>query len=354
MQRACKPGGRLHGQPPPPRLALRSIAVSLLLVCATLAAHAERTVTLPQFRADVNSMQSLVAACSANATSCEPTHVSADEDVGKPGVDGGFVMHWNWLRSALEQAAKATATVRSTGMHEASDRLQQLAQDSAGSQAATADASFAKERALANSILARPEFGAAQGPSFWDRLLARLWKLVDRLIEGVSALGTAAPWLSTVIAWVLFLGAAAVLGFFALRAFSRQRLRVALGKDAALATAWDRESTDWAQLAEERAAQGDWREAVHGLYWAAIVFLEGRRAWRHNPSRTPREYVRLLKPGSPQHKALGGLTKIFERVWYGFGEAGTAEYGQARSMYEGLSAGAIVDRDPPPAARENA
>jgi Domain of unknown function (DUF4129) len=100
--------------------------------------------------------------------------------------------------------------------------------------------------------------------------------------------------------------------------------------------AWARESTDWAKQAEGSARNGDWRDAVHCLYWATIVMLEGRRAWRHNPARTPREYVRLLKPGSAQQGALRGLTQIFERLWYGLRDAGPADYERARSLYESL------------------
>jgi len=80
---------------------------------------------------------------------------------------------------------------------------------------------------------------------------------------------------------------------------------------------------------------------VHCLYWAAIVSLESRRAWRHNPTRTPREYLRLLKPGSAQQRNLRGLTKIFERVWYGLREGGAEEYAEARGMYEALAAGSV-------------
>jgi hypothetical protein len=106
-------------------------------------------------------------------------------------------------------------------------------------------------------------------------------------------------------------------------------------------TAWDREATDWAKQAEEFAADAEWREAVHCLYWAAIVSLEARRAWRHNPTRTPREYLRLLKPGSAQQRGLRGLTRIFERVWYGLREGRAEEYAEARALYEALAEGKV-------------
>jgi hypothetical protein len=129
---------------------------------------------------------------------------------------------------------------------------------------------------------------------------------------------------------------------FLLRTFNRQRLRVSMAGDALVNTPWDREATDWARLAEAHAAAGEWRDAVHCLYWAAIVSLESRRAWRHNPTRTPREYLRLLQPGSPQHLGLRGLTRIFERVWYGLRDARAEEYTEARRLYEALAAGTVT------------
>ncbi len=95
---------------------------------------------------------------------------------------------------------------------------------------------------------------------------------------------------------------------------------------------------DWARLAEERAAAQDWREAIHCLYWAAIVALESRQAWRPNPTRTPREYLRLLRPGSEAQRLLRALTGLFERVWYGHGEIGEAEYRAAQASFAALSA----------------
>jgi len=156
------------------------------------------------------------------------------------------------------------------------------------------------------------------------------------IFGGISALGEATPWMGTVLEVVFYLAAAVGLLLLVQRALARQRLAISLAHGGAAASAWDKEAADWAALADSCAAQQEWREAVHCLYWAAIVRLESRRAWRHNPTRTPREYVRLLKPGSAQRGALGGLTQILERVWYGLREASNEDYRQARQMFDGL------------------
>lgn len=200
-------------------------------------------------------------------------------------------------------------------------------------------AEFSRAQRAARSILARDEFQQAE-PTWWDRLTAQLRNLLARMFLGVDRLTTSAPWLGRLLEWVLFTAAAVGLLVWVLRTVQRQRLRMALGETAHAVTEWTRETEDWRRLADEQAANGAWREAIHALYWAAIVHLERRRAWRHNPARTPREYVRLLRPGSPEQRELRGLTGALEQSWYGQRAAAAEDYGQARASFERLSSGA--------------
>jgi hypothetical protein len=314
-------------------------ALALLLFAGPANARAAqlKAVSAAQFRADVAGLQVLVAACETAAAACDPARVGDDERVGDVAKNG-FAMHWQWLRDALQQARTQKGS-RAAALSEAAARLDEIALESAAAAGGPVEQqSFARARAAANAVLARAEFQAADGPTWWDRQKAKLWDWLGQLFEGVGRLGSAAPWLGTLLEWLLFTAAAVGLLFFLLRNVARQRLRVAMGEGAARAAAWDRESGDWAKWAEEHAAAAEWREAVHCLYWAAIVLLEARRAWRHNPARTPREYVRLLRAGSAQQKALRTLTQIFERVWYGLRAADAEEYARAREVYEQLAA----------------
>jgi hypothetical protein len=249
---------------------------------------------------------------------------------------GGFEEHWDWLRGALKDAKTAKAAERATLLHEVGERLAAMGQESVA--ASGAEKEFGHERAVANEVLAQPQFQGAVGLTWWDRAKMKMLEWLQRLFGGIVAVGAAAPWLGTLLEWIFYVGAAVGLLFFLLRNLARQRLRVALGGDALKGSAWESEADDWAQWAAEHAEAGEWREAVHCLYWAAIVLLESRRAWRHNPTRTPREYVRLLKPGSEQQQGLCRLTQIFERVWYGLRDADSSEYAEARALYERLEA----------------
>jgi hypothetical protein len=313
---------------PRARRAAAACAVALWMPAAVKAenpkAHVQQ-LTVEQFQAHVKSLRETVDACRTNTADCDAAKVGDDDRVASPN----FQMHWDWLRKALADAHSAKPADRDALLKSAGDRLDEMAK-----QSASPAAQFSTARADANRILDSAEFRDVDQPSWWDRKVASFWLSLQRGLSELDILGSLG-WLGTLLEWLLFGGAAIGLLLFVRRNLQRQRLAVMLNSRGE-ELAWKRDSTDWAEQAEASARSGDWRDAVHCLYWATIVMLEGRRAWRHNPARTPREYVRLLKPGSPQHGALRGLTQIFERLWYGLRDAGPADYARARALYEGL------------------
>jgi len=316
------------------------LGAALISVMAGGRAMAEdlREVSRAQFQAEVARLEQAVAACKTAANGCDEKDVSTDERVKAEGSAQGFVMRWEWLQTAIRDASKAKTDERVKSMGFAEQHLEELAAEGAAADLSGGDAAFAKAREQASLVLSRAEFDRATGPTWWERQMSRVGVWLGAIFGGIGALGEYAPWLGTLLEVLFYLAAAVGILFFVRRAFVRQRLAISLGAGAAKAGAWDKEADDWAALADGCAAQQQWREAVHCLYWAAIVRLEARRAWRHNPTRTPREYVRLLKPGSPQQGALRSLTQILERVWYGLRDASDEDYQQARSLFDGLGA----------------
>ncbi len=309
-------------------------ALGLIPCCALAQPEHSRA----ELRDEVTRMRELVAACEGAAghpnAACDAEAAPADELIAAEGGQAKFTLRWEWLHDALDRAKSANAGDRQEMMRASATRLDELEQETGGERVTTPD--FARARSAADRVLERPEFGDVEPPSLWDRFLARVYYLLGRLFSGVGKLGEKAPWLGKAAEWLFFSAAAVGLLLFVRRNFQRQRLEASLRGEQAVVSAWGRAATDWAAMAEAAAANGDWREAVHCLYWAAIVRLEGKRAWRHNPARTPREYVRLLKPGSAQRESLGGLTGLLERSWYGLRPAARADYELARGWFEGL------------------
>jgi Domain of unknown function (DUF4129) len=316
-----------------------AVVSAMLALGITPALHAAglKGISPDAFGAEVVRLQGVVTACAASAAACTADAVGEDVRVGDV-AKGGFEEHWDWLRGALKDAKTEKPAERATLLQEAGEWLAEMAKESGATSGAERE--FGHERAVANAVLAQPQFQGDMVVTWWDRAKMKMLEWLGRLFEGVMRVGTAAPWLGTLLEWLCYVGAAVGLLFFLLRNLARQRLRVALEGDALKGSAWESEADDWAKWAAEHAEAGEWREAVHSLYWAAIVLLESRRAWRHNPTRTPREYVRLLKPGSAQQQGLRRLTQIFEHVWYGLRDADSSEYAEARALYERLEASA--------------
>ena len=321
-----------------------------LWVAALPALAATDAVSVSTFEQQIAGAQSLVTACAAVPSACKGASVPAEEHVAGQGGHPAFAVSWEWLGSALDGARTASTTDRAMAMREASDHLTELAAEASGTAGAALNPGFERARSVAATILAGSEFRSAEeGPSWWERLIARVQDWIFALLAGMGRVGGRHPWLAPLIAWSCFVLAAGGLLFFVLRSLQRQALHISLGENAGRAQGTDRDTVDWATLAEERAATRDWREGIHCLYWAAIASLEGRRAWRHNPARTPREYLQLLRPGSEVQRALRELTRGFEQAWYGHGESSETNFRAAQVSYRVIAA-ADLRRGEDPAA----
>lgn len=274
----------------------------------------------------------MVAACTAKADACDPARAGEDFQVDAPAH---FDVRYDWLRGALLEAQKAKDADRQQLMHKATARLDSDVAEASGPSKPPPDQAAA--HAQADVILSRGEFRMVTQ----DNALARQWALIIAMIdEGLTRLFSQvphAPWAVPLVEWgILFLAAVGLL-FWAWQTTRQQRLAVAVPNDARQAQ-WQKESDDWAARAQQQAAAANWREAVHCLYWSAIVMLEGKRLWRANRARTPREYLPLLEAGSARQTALARLTRIFERIWYGLRAADRADFERAQALLEELKA----------------
>ena len=185
----------------------------------------------------------------------------------------------------------------------------------------TQGAGFQKARRSADEVLARPEFRHVAETAYWRMVMARVGRWFDRLFTGAAGLGRYAWWIGPALEWGFVLAIAIGALLWGQRVIQRQRLAIALEGPRAVGRDWDEASRRWAEAAKAAAEGGEWREAVHALYWASVVELEGRRVWRQTRGRTPREYLRLLEAGSPYARPVRALTQMLERIWYGLGAA---------------------------------
>ncbi len=325
-----------------------SLSLVLLPILSLASRAAPQPIPLSAFRAQVAAMQQLVSGCRAGAAACNSRTVPQDAEVANENASTGFHAGWQWLHDAVEQAAKAPAAERSAAMAAAADHLNELAAQTGVNAEDTGDSVTAKvlpaAHAAAARILARDEFRPDGGPTWLDRQIARLQDALLQLFLGMARVGTRNTWIAPLIEWLCFGLATAGLLLFIRRGLNRQALRISLAASAPSTAKTGRSSAEWLRDADAAEAAGNGRETIHCLYWAAVTSLEARKAWRPNPTRTPREYLRLLRAGSGTQAALRSLTRHFERTWYGSAEPTRAEVQAARTDLAALQTGSL-DRD---------
>jgi hypothetical protein len=314
-------------------------------------------VSLDQYREHLQKLLTLTEGCAKarDLETCDPALVGPDDEIPWGGNGQKRIVRFGWLRilfsraqlpdeamnakqpARMQRAPESNADVRSTSqlLDDALDRLKvdlEKANAIPGSEAA-----HASERAVLKQVLAGREFRNLKQPDRRDSVLEKFSNWLNKLFERLGKLQVRAAWVgrTLILGFLLLVGVA--LAWVLLQMERRWRMRLVPESDrpapgAASARDWQL----WVNDAREAAARGQWREAIHFLYWAAISRLESKKLWPADRARTPRESLDLLAPDDPRNAGLGALTREFEVTWYGGRYAGEAEYRRAEDLAQTL------------------
>jgi len=213
----------------------------------------------------------------------------------------------------------------------------------AGALAATppaAPADYARERATMKQVLAGRDFRYLEPPTASDSMFEKLGEWLNRLWANAAKLQIHAAWVGRAIVWGFILAVCVGLVWGLMQLERRWRIRLVPDTDApAAGAASARDWQLWLKDARQCAASGQWREAVHFVYWAAISRLESKRLWPADRARTPREYLALVAAEDPRRAGLATLTGSFERTWYGGRTAAESDYLKAEELAADLISG---------------
>jgi len=368
------------------------------LLCASAACNAAdattaaqptgnwRETTLAEYRQHLVELNGIVGACAMarDAKSCDPALVGRDDHVAlgnAPNAERRLV-RYNWLRALLLKAQlkdevpeKAhdkgnapnknqdkTQTEPADGTEQSSaeettrppkpttSQLLQaaetrLTQDIAQADAMTAGpavvtAEHANERSTMKQVLAGRDFRNLQTSTARDTMLEKLSAWLNLLWKNAAKLQARAAWVGRVIVWGFILAVCVGLAWGLLQLERRWRIRLVPESDGpAAGAASARDWQLWLADARRAAAAGQWREAIHFVYWATISRLESKRLWPADRARTPREYLALVAAEDPHKAGLATLTGSFERTWYGGRVAGQGDFHKVEELADGLISG---------------
>ena len=359
--------------------ALAAVAGVPLAHAATAAAQPTsggREATLAEYRQHLVELNAVVESCAKarDTKSCDPGLVGDDDRVPLTNAPNGErrLVRYGWLRTLLgkaqltdevqvktpakpavgslspppEEPTRLPKPTTSQLLQAAEARLTQDIAQADGAIAATqppAATDYSSERAAMKQILAGRDFRNLESPTARDALLEKLGEWLNRLFAGAEKLRAHSAWVGRVIVVGFIVIVCVGLAWVLLQLERRWRIRLIPDND--LPAAGAASARDWQlYLADARraAAAGQWREAIHFAYWAAISRLESKRLWPADRARTPREYLALVAASDPRRAGLATLTGSFERVWYGGRAAGESDYKQAEELVDKLIAGSVA------------
>jgi Domain of unknown function (DUF4129) len=320
-------------------------------------------ISIDDYRQHLVALSGLVDACAKarNVKGCDPTLIGQDDRV--PIVVGSQtqrrLVRYGWLRVLFSKAeepdeksapvvkpsiagAKASSNqdqpTTSDFLEDAKVRLENDLAQSHEPEPEVAD--HTSERVALQQVLAGPEFRNLKRQSVTDSVWEKFGNWLNRLFESAANFKARSAWLGRTIVWGFILAVCIVLVYSLVRLERRWRVRLTPDLDRpAAGAASARDWQLWLEDARRAAAAGQWREAIHFVYWAAISRLESRRMWPADRARTPREYLALVAPDDPRRPGLSQLTGTFEHFWYGGRPARESDYQNAENVATSLISG---------------
>ncbi|MEO7428045.1 MAG: DUF4129 domain-containing protein [Acidimicrobiales bacterium] len=175
-------------------------------------------------------------------------------------------------------------------------------------------------RDLAERILAERRYHRPPKPIL-DRILQWLGEQLGKVLGSLVGSGA-----GTLIAWILVVGAVALVVYLIVRFGRVARFLPPPDRAARVMVELTRTPGEWRADAEALEAEGRWKEGLRCRHRALVAELVARGAIPDQAGRTAGEYVRDVAVSLPDAApALAAATELFEAAWYGDVATGPVE-----------------------------
>jgi hypothetical protein len=311
--------------------------VSLIMIALALFFFRDsasgNTISFDEYR--LRLQQAVESAMSAEGP-MKPEEVTRQKDLFPPGLkvrtrEGAEVrLNREDLTRWMDEAGKSPEGKESLARHLES-AIRQV--DRERTIIPWTDDQWEQSRAKLEAIYGLSEFrGLKESESppwlaFLIELLQKLGKWVGTVFKTIEG-KMPGRWIGYVFYGFLLL-AAGFLIFWLVRSFGpvgwrwRSASRV---KTTPTAKTVEMDWRTWRKKAMEKASEGAFREAVR--FFFVSVLQEGHHHgwWMYNPEATNREHLARVGGPPDRQDALKQLTALYEKVWYGQGEAGQESF----------------------------
>jgi hypothetical protein len=245
---------------------------------------------------------------------------------------GDMPVDLSFLGDALNRYLTATAEAKPNILANAGSRLKTMRTEAElYEQPGRADDAARKRL---DKILNAREFDRVRGPGALELLKQRILAWIGKFFRKISPKVPDIQDLGQVFVWGVIALAAGIAGVWLYRV-SQQN--AGFGKREIIpflpsARNW----REWLADARARAARGEWRDAVHFGFWAAVSRLESEGVWPPDKTRTPREYLNAIPGSSSSKEPFAAMTRKFEASWYGSRPTTEADFAQFAAHLESL------------------
>ncbi|MGA8620103.1 MAG: DUF4129 domain-containing protein [Candidatus Sulfotelmatobacter sp.] len=245
---------------------------------------------------------------------------------------GDMAVDMRFLRDALNRFLTATARDKPNIVASMTARLKSMRTEAEFyEQPSRADDATRKRL---DEILSAREFDRVRGPTalelFRQRVQAWIANLLRKINPKIPDIEDAGQW----FVWGMIALASAIAAIWLYRV-SRQNL-VSGGREILPFLASSRNWREWLAEARVRAANGEWRDAIHLGFWAAVSRLEAEGVWAPDKTRTPREYLNAIPASNLSKDSFAVMTQKFEASWYGSRATTEEDFAQFAAHLERL------------------
>ena len=226
---------------------------------------------------------------------------------------GTITVSMEFLHKELEKYLKAAPKSKPTILSQLGDRIKAMRAEADRFEQARDGDKATRERL--DQILSTREFSRVRGPTELELLKERISAWLQEKLDKLFPTAPDLDQLGQIFVWIVIAIVTSIVAVWLYRQ-SRERMldrSREIVPFAPSARSW----RSWLKAAHEKAALGEWREAIRLGFWAAVSRLESDGVWRPDKARTPREYLNAIPAVSETKPSFAAATKTFEAAWYG-------------------------------------
>ena len=304
---------------------------ALFLLAGMGQAWGSPALSTTQYIEQLQSYEEQVAELASAPQKASAFRDSLPETLTVHTAPGDVTVDLTFLRDSLNRFLTATATTKPDILANVSTRLKAMRAEAELYE--HPDRADDATRKRLDEILSAREFDRVRGPTalelFKQRVQAWIRNLLRRINPKIPDVEDLGQW----FVWGTIALAAAIAGVWLYRV-SQQN--VGGNREIIPFMPSSRNWREWLADARERAAKGEWRDAIHFGFWAAVSRLESEGVWPPDKTRTPREYLNAIPVSNLSKEPFAAMTRKFEASWYGSRPTTEADFAQFASQLERL------------------